>query len=494
MRRVLVLAALLTLAGALIAAALAREEPGGGAADGSTLRATWVDPDGDGTPQRGRGEPLLDRTALAPAARPGRVLATLGLLTDVHVRDEESPVRPTVLDRYGPPFTSTFRPQDPLSAQVLAAAVLALDAARPQATLVLGDLVDSAQRNEFDLAATVLRGGLARPDSGAPGYDGPQEAADPDPAYYRPDVDPPRLPGLLAAAQRPFRSAGLTMPLHVVPGNHDLLVAGELARTARTEAVATGDRMLVSLDPAALPPGRTEAALSADAVDRVLARGLPGRTRRVPPDPRRAELSPAKATARLRALAGLRPSARRMDQAFDLGPRVRVLALDTISRTFGAGGVVTRPQVAWLRGELRRAGSRWVLVASHHSLLTARGGDAALALLDRDPHVLAALHGDTHRHQIRPRVTPAGGYWVIGTASLADWPQQGRMLRVRATRGGGAVMETWAVDTAPDPLADDARLLAHLDAQGGRPAGERGGRLDRNVRLYVAAPRTIATG
>ena len=64
-----------------------------GPADGSTLRSAWVDPDGDGTPQRGPGEPLRDRTDLAPAARAGAVLGTLGILTDPHVRDEESPAR-----------------------------------------------------------------------------------------------------------------------------------------------------------------------------------------------------------------------------------------------------------------------------------------------------------------------------------------------------------------------------------------------------------------
>jgi hypothetical protein len=41
------------------------------------------------------------------------------------------------------------------------------------------------------------------------------------------------------------------------------------------------------------------------------------------------------------------------------------------------------------------------------------------------------------------------------------------------------------LDTAPDPLADTARELAYLDAQGGRPQGEVGTADDRNVRLFV---------
>jgi 3',5'-cyclic AMP phosphodiesterase CpdA len=481
---------------AVAAVALALAGCGGGATspaspgpgDGSTLRATWTDPDGDGTPQRTPGEPLRDRTDLAPAARAGRVVGSLGILTDVHVRDEESPARVPFLDRLGAPFSSTFRPQDPLSVQVLVAAVRALDDARPDTALVLGDLVDNAQRNGVAWASRALRGGVVRPDSGAGGYEGPQEASNPDPAFYRPDVDPPRLPGLLARAQAPVRSPGLAMPLRVLPGNHDLLLAGEVRRTGRTEAVATGDRLLVEPDEDLQRLGRTEEALRGDTIDRVLRDGLPGRTRAVAPDPARSELTPAGATTALRALGGLAPSAARLDQAFDIGPRVRVVALDTVSRAFGAGGEVTAAQVAWLRRELRRAGDRWVIVASHHALTKVRGGRAALRLLDRDPRVLAALNGDGHRHRIVPRPTPAGGFWLVGTASLADWPQQGRMLRVRETAGGGAVLETWALDTAPDPLADDARLLAHLDAQGGRPSGERGTVLDRNVRLFKGAP------
>jgi len=163
----------------------------------STVQGTLVDLDGDGFLERGAGEPLIARGG---AARPGRTLATFAQLTDTHVRDEESPARVPFLDRLGPPFTSTFRPQEAFSTQVLDAAVRALDRARPQAVVVTGDIVDSAQRNELDQAIAVLDGGTVRPDSGGRGYDGVQAASNPDPFYFRPDNDAPRHPGVLAAA------------------------------------------------------------------------------------------------------------------------------------------------------------------------------------------------------------------------------------------------------------------------------------------------------
>ncbi|MEA2248268.1 MAG: hypothetical protein QOH46_2797 [Solirubrobacteraceae bacterium] len=454
-------------------------EPAGG---GSTLRATYVDRDGDGTLERGPGEPLRDRTDLAPAEPPGRVLGSVGIVTDVHVRDEESPARPAFLDRLGPPFSATFRPHEALSLQVLGAAVRALDAARPDAVVVNGDLIDNAQANEMAQARRTLDGGLVRPDSGAPGYQGLQRAGNPDPAYYRPDVDPPRHPGILAAAQRPFRSPGLRAPWYPVAGNHDLLVAGELARTPGTAALALGDRVLVSPAPS-LSIGTSEDALSAATVDRLLRDGLPGRTARVAPDPARRQLTPRQ------AVAALRPrSEARLHYTFDVGPRVRGIVLDTVRRARGAGGVATPGEIAFLRRELARAGDRWVIMFSHQPLHRVRGAAPLVRLLDRDPRVLAAVAGDTHHNRIEPRRTAAGGYWTLTTAALADFPQQARMLQVREAPGGGAVLETWMLDTASDPLADTARALAYLDAQGGRPDRDAGRRIDRNVRLFRSPP------
>ncbi len=222
---------------------------------GSTLVSTWRDPTGAGTLTTADGEPLIKRTDLAPAAQNTRVLATLAHVTDAHVLDAASPARVPFLRRLGSPFQSTFRPQETLTAQVLAGAVAAIDALHPDAVIQGGDLIDNDQANELARALAVLNGGPVRFEP----YVGVQSARDADPFYYRPDLDAPRHPGLLHQATRPFTAKGLKKtPWYPVLGDHDILVAGEVPPNPTTQALATGTEALWELPPhLTVPPGAT---------------------------------------------------------------------------------------------------------------------------------------------------------------------------------------------------------------------------------------------
>jgi hypothetical protein len=465
---------------AALLALLALAGCGGGAASpsapaGSTVRATLADPDGDGFLSPAPGEPLRDRGG---HGRPGAVLATFGQLTDTHVRDEESPARVPFLDRLGAPFTSTFRPQEAFSTQVLDAAVRALDRERPQAVFVTGDIVDNAQQNELTMAIDTLAGREVHPDSGGPGYQGVQDADSADPFYYRPDHDAPRHPGVLDAAQRPFRAAGLRAPWYPLVGNHDVLAQGEVVPTAAIDAVATGSILTTSVDPGFRPP--TAEATAPAAVTAALERGVPGRTVTVTPDDGRRLLTADEAVRRL-AAAGARGTAvraGRLDYAVDVGPCVRAILLDTVRRDGTSQGELEPAQLAWLRDQLAAAGDRWVVVFTHNPLDAT--SSEALDILDADPHVIAAVSGNRHRNVIARH----GHVWLVGTSSLADFPQQARMFRLREVDGGVA-LETWMVDHDGGGEAGVSRELAYLDAQGGRPQRFAGTRADRNARLFV---------
>jgi len=456
------------------------------AAPGSTLIRTLTDPDGDGLLHAGPALPLRDRTDLAPrAAVTGRPLATLAQLTDLHVRDAQSPGRVAFLDRLGPRLGSAFRPHETLTTQVVAATIDAINNARPDAVLVTGDLVDSAQANELDWALTLLRGGTVTPNSGRGGYQGVQAPTIADPLYYRPDVDAPRHPGLLARAIQPVRSAGLHAPWHPALGNHDILVAGEVAPSPATRAAATGERLLVTPAPSLLRDLQGPAPTRAQ-IDALLAAGLPGDALHVRPDAARRQLDAAAVVGRLR-----RGATNTLNYAVDAGPALRVVVLDVVRRDAGADGLVSPATLAFLQAALAEAGNHYILVVVHQPLDRTLGGDALHDVLGADPRVLAVLAGHTHRNAIVPHPGPAGGYWLITTASIVDWPQQWRALRLVATRGGGVALETWMVDHTGRPgdegdLAGIARDLAFLDPQGGRPGHAAGAPSVRNVRLHLA--------
>ena len=283
--------ALASLAAALLAgAALTLAACGGGddatpasTTSGSTLTATLVDRDGDGFLETGSGERLVDR---GPAATPGRTLATFAQLTDTHVRDEESPARVPFLDRIGGAFTSTFRPQEAFSTQVLDAAVRAVNREKPQAVFVTGDITDNAQRNELTMALATLDGKTVNPDSGDKGYDGVQAADSADPFFYRPDHDAPAHPGALAKAQQPFKATGLKAPWFPLVGNHDVLAQGEVPPTAAIDSFATSDRLVPTLNPRFIPEDTSEIDAKG-AVAALLSRDFTPETIAVPRDPTR---------------------------------------------------------------------------------------------------------------------------------------------------------------------------------------------------------------
>jgi hypothetical protein len=465
------------------------------AATGSTLFSTWRDAAGVGALTPGPGEPLIARTELGPRVAPAGVLGTLAHVTDAHVLDASSPARVTFLDRLGAPFESTFRPQETLTTQVLAGTVAAIRALHPDLVIQGGDLIDNDQSNELSQALSVLRGGAVRPGSGPRGYFSVQLPSDPDPFYYRPDLDAPRHPGLLEHAVVPFASMGVRARWCPVLGDHDILVAGEIPPTGETRALALGDRAVWEPPPGLTsPPGGTPSgSYSPDGppdprlVDWLLARALAAPKVGVPKDSSRREMDVREVVGRLRSSSGVGAAGDTLDYRLDVGDKLSLIVLDLARRGGGSGGLVRPGQAAWLASELSGAAARWVLVVSHQPLESSEGGARLVALLDGHPRVIAALSGHTHCNSIAPRATAAGGYWLISTASLIDYPQQARALRVLETADGGVAIQTWMLDHIPSSLGRISRELSYLDAQGGRPRGFAGGRLDRNVTLYRAA-------
>ncbi len=510
--------------------------------------------------RRVSGEPHLVRTDLGIAAKRGRAGRRRGLsafvqLSDVHIVDAQSPLRVEFLDRYedngdAPSpgfFSSAYRPQEVLTAQVAEAMVRRINrigrgpvsGRRLAFAVQTGDNSDNSQLNEVRWNIRLLDGGRIRPDSGdRTSYEGVMDGHSDtyDVHYWHPDGTPPGkepdLPrrdygfpvvrGLLNAARRPFRAAGLDMPWFTTFGNHDGLVQGNVpAATLDLNAIATGTTKVV-----ALPPGVTgsevQAALESGSFATLLAlmTGPGAATRQVTADPSRrllarAELVEEHFTTTGRPVGHGFTAQNRADgtayYAVDRGP-VRLVVMDTVNPNGYADGSLDAVQFAWMREVLAASTDQLVVVCSHHTSdtmdnpLLATGGDVTPRVLGGQvveellahDNVIAWVNGHTHTNRVlaHPR-DGGGGFWEINTASHVDWPQHARIIEVLDNRDGTLSLFGTLIDHAAPVsyggrtssalrLASLARELAANDWQR-RDVGL-GARSARNVELLVARP------
>jgi metallophosphoesterase (TIGR03767 family) len=522
------------------------------------------------------GEAHRVRGDLAPRSLPpgwratARPLLVLAHLSDTHVMDHQSPARAELLDRYADPDSplrdalgviGTYRPQElftyhvveAMTSSIRRAAAGPVSGAPVDFAVVTGDVTDNCQHNELRASITLLDGGVVRPDSGDPDrYEGVAGPEVEDERYWHPEDSAGDLPrrrfgfpsvhGVLQAARRPFRAAGLGLPWYAVHGNHDNLLQGTIPASGWLRGTATGDAKYVT------PPGDFDPA---DIVRRLnacdtgaLAAIAAGGRLAVTADPARRPVTRAEHLREHFATTGLPRghgyTQRNLDggmayYAFDHGV-VRCVMLDTVNPHGGWQGSLDAVQLHWLVAELRACASRPVVLFSHHPLETLindrrppwaprRILAAELReLLLAHPCVIAWVNGHTHTHAItaiRDEAAP-GGFWQVTTASHIDWPQQSRFLELLET-GRGLAIACTVIDSAAPPgnrgpgnqgtgyqrtgyrgpgepadLAALARELSLNDwqvrdlitAEGGAGAGTAD---DRNTILAVEWPRPVTS-
>jgi metallophosphoesterase (TIGR03767 family) len=503
----------------------------------------------DGEPHAVRNE--LVGATFTGSVKPGRALACLAHLTDLHITDVESPARFEFINReYADPrfreLLPMQRPQEALNAHAVEAMVQTINrievgpvSGTPlQLVVMTGDAVDNAQQNELDAFVDLFEGGLVRVDSGAQGYEGVQAPHWPDDINWKPDgvahgedvfrsaYGYPHMPELLERALLPFHASGLRLPWIACHGNHEELSQGVGIVTANLAAAMAGNRKAFRLPDSfdrdsalELFVNRPEAFMAGSAIS-------------VTPDPARRPLGRGafveaffRSTARPRG-HGFKSDNRQDGNAYYVfdTPAVRFITLDTACAAGGADGCLDPDQMHWLERRLEEAHStfrsrhgvsvstshrdRLVVILSHHGLdsLTNRRGNSPvepgdlLALLLRFSNVILWLNGHIHANRVQPRLDSGGaggGFWEVTTASLVDWPCQGRLVEIIEAGGGMLAIACTMVDHdgASRPGGVEALDLAglHRELAGNTPwvgfASDRAGTpLDRNVILPLRAP------
>ncbi len=435
-----------------------------------TTILTIRDSDGDNLLEYAPGEDYIVING-AEDFRPPRQNSILNFLqlSDFQIIDEESPARVEFLDTTQQPpgfrpLGSAYRPQEALTTQVTEAMVRAVrntnspvTSAQLEFAILTGDNADSQQYNETRWFIDILDGRKTiDPNSGIEGtceepdddslYDGvkgggdfgyydPETSNSTDGKGYSPDraentreltgdVTVRDFPGLLEAAQSPFRALGLDLPWYTAFGNHDALVQGNSpdayagpfgpghagAETTENsnevyQSIATGCVKPVVppstfTDPAGffanptgamvVPEDPRRCFLAKDEVDSVTPVPAPCNTGgwieqhfQTTGQPVGHGLAPTAELDEGSQQAGYgRPVIADLNDdgyySFSPKPGLRFVALDTITDECGSilcsEGSVDDAQFQWLRGQLDQAAAmgQYVITYAHHTLRTTR--------------------------------------------------------------------------------------------------------------------------
>lgn len=481
---------------------------------------------------------------------PANAITCIAHITDLHMTDVESPTRFEYINReYGDPRFRELLPmqraQEALNAHVIDAMVRTINGlgggpltgSPLELVAMTGDAVDNAQRNELSAAIALLEGGLVEPNTGGLEYEGVQAPNWPDGFFWKPDGSPrgedeyrrafgfPNHPGLIERALRPITAAGLSLPWLGCHGNHEAVCQGVGVVNDALAAMAVRTRK-----PFRLPEGLDRDTIVETFVQRPEA-FMTGPFVDVTADELRRPFAIGEfvdshfgSDARPHG-HGFTDENREAGTAYYVHdtPAVRFITLDTACPAGGAEGCLSADQLHWLERRLEEVHSsfqsrsgktvgtprddRLVVILSHHGLDTLTnprthpqtpGSDHAdsgelLSTLLRFGNVVLWLNGHIHSNRIQARPDTGGqgqggGFWEVTTASLVDWPCQGRVVELLDAGDGLLAIACTMVDHEGSELADLHRELAGNAPAAGFASGRAGNLTDRNVILPVRAP------